>query len=361
MTDIHVHLPGIASQRIRTARLRTRILISGPEAGPPVLLLHGNLSTATFWEETLRALSEDFRVVAPDLRGYGQCDPARLVDATRGYGDWMDDAVALADCLGWDQFHVVGHSLGGCVGWALIGRYGHRLRSMTLMAPGPPCGFGGARGDAGTLNHPDGAGSGAGLTHPEFLRLLRAGNRAADESLMAPRAVMNRLFWKPPFIPERHEALLTAMLQVHLGSRQYPGDQIGSDHWPGFAPGRFGPNNALSPRYNQWVLQDLLASPRQPPILWVAGEDDAIVSDRSLSDAGWQGKLGIRPGWPGPDVFPPQCLLSQVAHALDQYERRGGRVSRLILPNVGHTPYLERPEVVQEALIEHLTEAESAG
>lgn len=354
MNDPIRHLPGIGAEQIRTTRLQSHLLVAGPEAGEPVIFLHGNLSAATFWEETMLALPKQFRAVAPDQRGFGSTNPAALIDATRGVADWADDAIALADYFDWQRFHLVGHSLGGCVGWSLLGSHSHRLLSVTLIAPGPPCGFPGAHGPPGELNHEDGAGSGAGLTNPRLTEQLKAGERDVLNDLFSPRAVMNRVYWKPPFRSLREEELLTAMLQVHLGENQFPGDWTASPHWPGFAPGRFGPINALSPRYNQHVLDRMLAVQQKPPLLWIHGADDAIVSDQSLSDPGQQGKLQLRPNWPGDHVFPCQPLLAQVNFALQQYEQGGGLVQRLVLPNVGHTPYLERPVDVQASLAKHL-------
>ena len=354
MNDPIKHLPNIDTVEMQTSRLKTHVLVAGPATGEPVIFLHGNLSTATFWEETMLALPKRFRALAPDQRGFGQADPTALIDARRGVADWADDMIALADHLGWQRFHLVGHSLGGCVGWSLLGSQSHRLSSMTLIAPGPPCGFPGAHGKAGELNHEDGAGSGAGVAHPQFVERLEAGQRETADDLFSPRAVMNRAYWRPPFRPRREEDLLTAMLQVHLGENRYPGDSTASPHWPGFAPGRYGPVNALSPRYNQSVLENLLAVQPKPRLLWIYGNDDAVVNDHALLDPGMQGQLGLRPDWPGQDEFPPQPLLTQVKFALDQYERNGGEVRRQILPDVGHTPFLEKPEFVNAALVEHL-------
>jgi pimeloyl-ACP methyl ester carboxylesterase len=361
MRDLIHHLPGIESTRIRTARLDMHLLLSGPVDGQPVLFLHGNMSSSTFWEETMLALPDRYRAVAPDQRGYGLSDRSAWINATRGFGEWADDVAALAEALGWGQFHLVAHSLGGCVAWAVIGGQSQRLQSVTLVCPGPPCGFGGAHGECGTLNHKDGAGSGAGLAHPEFVRRIRLGERDISHQLFSPRAAMNRLLWRPPFRPTREEELLTAMLQIHVGDQQFPGDWVASPHWPGFAPGRFGPINAMSPRYNGLVLQRLLEARQKPRLLWINGADDVLISDNSLSDAGTQGQLGLRPGWPGVEVFPPQPYLTQVTFALDEYERTGGQACRLVLPDVGHTPYLERPLEFQTALINHLDDGSGLG
>ena len=74
MNDPIRHLPGIEAVQVRSARLTTHVLTAGPQEGVPVLFLHGNLSAATFWEETMLALPEKFRAVAPDQRGFGLSD-----------------------------------------------------------------------------------------------------------------------------------------------------------------------------------------------------------------------------------------------------------------------------------------------
>jgi pimeloyl-ACP methyl ester carboxylesterase len=144
------------------------------------------------------------------------------------------------------------------------------------------------------------------------------------------------------------------MLQIQNGDHQFPVDWVPSPYWPGFAPGRFGPMNAMLPRYNGWVLVRLLAARSKPLLLWVHGLDDVVISDKSVSDAGNQGKLDLRPGWPGIEELPSQPYLTQVTFTLDEIERAGGHVRRLILLNVGHTPYLESPVEVQTALMGHL-------
>ena len=354
MNDATSHLPGIEASEVVARQLKMHVLTSGPERGEPVLLLHGNFCSSTIWEETMLALPERFRAVAPDLRGYGQTDPQAVVDATRGVAQWSDDALALADHFGWDRFHVVAHSMGGCATWALLANYPERLASVTLQSPGPPCGFGGARGDEGTLNHPDGAGSGAGLVNPRLAQGIADGEREIVDRFLSPLAAMRRLYWKPPFRPTREQQLLTAMLQIHQGENHFPGDHHPSPHWPGFAPGKFGPINAMSPLYNQSILPRIGDSPHRPRLSWIYGEADSIICNGSYSDAGMQGKLGQRPDWPGDEVFPPQPLLSQVRFALDRYAARGGTVQRLIMEDVGHTPCQERPEEFQTVLIANL-------
>src|SRR5262245_44067779 len=129
-------LPGITAKTITTPRLTTRVLFSGPDDGIPVLFLHGNASSATYWEEVMLALPSGYRGIAPDQRGYGDADRGKKIDATRGMGDLSDDAIALLDALGARQAHVVGHSMGGSVIWRLLIDHPERVLTVTLVAPG---------------------------------------------------------------------------------------------------------------------------------------------------------------------------------------------------------------------------------
>jgi len=57
-------MEGINAKTIKSDRITTRVLFSGPEDGIPVLFLHGNVSSATWWEDMLVSLPEGFRGIA---------------------------------------------------------------------------------------------------------------------------------------------------------------------------------------------------------------------------------------------------------------------------------------------------------
>ena len=347
-------LKGITARTVASARLSTRVLFSGPEDGTPVLFIHGNASSATYWEEVMLALPAGFRGIAPDLRGYGEADPAQKIDATRGAGDWADDAVALLDALGLDRVHLAGHSLGGV--WRLMMDSAPRLRSVTVVNPNSPYGFGGTKGLEGTPCYPDCAGSGGGTVNPEFPKLIAAGDRSTDNPQASPRVVMNSFYWKPPFVPAREEDLLSSLLSEHIGEDAYPGDFVPSDNWPNVAPGKFGPINALSPKYLRDVERLYAADPK-PPVLWVRGSDDQIVSDSSFFDFGTLGSMNLVPGWPGADVYPPQPMVGQTRAVLEAYAAAGGAYHEVVIENTGHSPYIERPDVFNRAFHAHLAAA----
>lgn len=334
------------ARRVATDRLETRVLFSGPEDGIPVIFVHGNLSAATWWEETMLRLPEGFRAIAPDLRSYGEADSAAVVDATRGLRDFSDDLAALMDELGVGAAHMVGHSLGGGVLWQMLADHPGKVLSLIQVAPASPWGFGGTLAD-GTPCFADGAGSGAGAVNPEFARLLAEGARG-DESDFHPRNILNAFVWKPPFVPERMEDILTSALAQKTGEDAYPGDAALSENWPGAGPGVKGPINALSPIYQADPL-GFTRSGAAAPILWIRGADDTVVADASLFDLGTLGQVGAVPGWPGADAFPPQPMIAQTDAALDTYEAQGGRTRRVTMADCGHSPYLEQPEVFDAA------------
>lgn len=319
------------------------VLTAGDESNTPILFLHGNATTSTIWEELMLKLSKNYFCIAPDLRGYGQTDSTAIIDATRGAMDWVEDISALVKKLGLAEFHVIGHSLGGWICWSLIPELYTSLKSICLMAPGPPYGFGGIHGKNGTPNNPDFSGSGAGVVNSKFVKEIERGNRKAD-SPFAPRNVMNRLFWKDGFKFEREEDILTSLLQIHTGEKQYPGDFESSEYWPFVRPGIFGPVNALSPLYNQHIVKRFISTTQKPPILWIHGKDDQIIANESYSDPGFQGKEGLRKDWPGEDDFPPQPMTNQIYYVLSLYAKSGANVFTSEVAECGHTPFLEQPE-----------------
>jgi pimeloyl-ACP methyl ester carboxylesterase len=336
-------LPGIESKIVATSRINTHVLFSGAEGSVPVLFLHGNASSASYWEEIMLKLPIGFRGIAPDLRGYGDTED-KLIDATRGMSDWVDDLLSLLDALKVDNVHAIGHSMGGTIVLGLVAGAAERVLSATLVNPGSPYGFGGSKGLDGQPCYGDFAGSGGGVVNPDFPKLIAAGDRSSDNPQASPRVVMNSFYWKPPFKPAREEDLLSSLMTEKIGGQKYPGDSVASDNWPNVAPGKFGPINALSPKYVGDSVERFVAASPKPSILWVRGDSDMIVSDNSFFDFGTLGKLGYVPGWPGEEVYPPQPMVGQTRNVLEQYKAKGGSYEEVVMTDTAHSPYIEKPD-----------------
>jgi pimeloyl-ACP methyl ester carboxylesterase len=349
-------MSGIESQVIRTSRLKVHLFSRGPEGGVPVIFLHGNVSSNRFWEETMLAMPGTYRSIAPDLRGYGQTQ-GMPVDATRGMRDWSDDLKALTDALDLGPFHLVAWSLGGGVAMQYAIDHPSDLVSLTLVDAMSPYGFGGTRDFEGTPVYDDYAGSGGGTANPEFVQRLSEGDRSGDSPL-SPRGTMNAFYFKPPFraAPEREEVFISSLLSTRTGEGFYPGDMTPSPNWPTVAPGPSGINNALSPKYVN--LSSFAGIDPKPPVLWIRGADDQIVSDTSLFDFGFLGQIGAVPGWPGVEAYPPQPMVSQLRAVLDHYAAAGGTYSEQIIEDCGHSPLVEKPDEFRQLLFEHLRQAD---
>jgi 2-hydroxymuconate-semialdehyde hydrolase len=102
--------------------------------GPPLLLIHGSgpgVSAWANWRLNLPALSERFRVVAPDMVGFGFTD--RPAGISYGMNTWVRHAVGVLDALGIERAHVVGNSFGGALAIALAARHPDRVSRLVLM------------------------------------------------------------------------------------------------------------------------------------------------------------------------------------------------------------------------------------
>ena len=327
----------IDARHVRTDRLTTFVREAGDPSAPTLLLVHGNVSSSVFFDELIADLSADAHVLAPDLRGYG--DSERLpIDATRGVRDLSDDLAALLDALGVEgPVDALGWSAGGNAVLQLAIDHPHRVRRLVLEAPGSPYGFGGSTGPDGRPVAEDFAGSGGGTANPAFCQALAAGDRGEEPT--SPLTTLRQFYVAPGFTfdPEVEQRYLDGMLKTSVGDDVYPGDLTTSSNWPGVAPGTTGMNNALSPKYlDQSGLADL---DPVPPVLWIRGDLDQIVSDTSMFDLAQLGRLGAVPGWPGEEVCPTQPMVSQVRAVLGS----AGSFTEVVYEGCGHAPHLERP------------------
>lgn len=329
------------STRIVTPRITQHVLLGGQADKPAILFIHGNASSSIFWKKIIAALEDDYFCIAPDLRGYGGTDDL-TIDATRGFGDFVDDLMALLNQLGVDRCHVVGHSLGGGVIWSLLAAASVRFYSATLVNPASPFGFGGTKDVDGNPCFADFAGSGGGIVNPNFAQKIAEGDRSSDDPQSSPRVVMNAFYWKPPFEPDWIEDLLDGLLTEKIGPDRYPGDFEASANYPFVAPGKLGPINASSPKYLGNTVSDFIQNSVAVPIWWVRGDSDLIVSDQSFFDFGTLGKLGYIPNYPGEEAYPPQPMVSQTRSVLDQRAALGGQYTETVMTDCGHSPFIEQ-------------------
>lgn len=102
-----------------------------------LVLLHGLGESGAVWYGWAPPLARDYRVVRPDLRGFGQSTPMPT-----GFSWSVDllvaDTLALIDALNCDRIHLVGAKLAGTVARAFAARHPERMHTLTVVGSPPP-------------------------------------------------------------------------------------------------------------------------------------------------------------------------------------------------------------------------------
>lgn len=103
--------------------------------GQPILLVHGFPLDHTMWNPQIDALAPRHRVIAPDLRGFGQ-SPLGEIDESRGVSmeQYADDLAELLDELQVsDPVVLMGLSMGGYIAWQFVRKYQDRVRALVQL------------------------------------------------------------------------------------------------------------------------------------------------------------------------------------------------------------------------------------
>jgi len=98
-------------------------------AGPPIVLIHGYPFNRSLWTEQTEALNSKYRVVAPDLRGFGESDSS---EGTATMARMAEDVAALMDALAIEQAVIGGLSMGGYVALAFARMFPARVKALVL-------------------------------------------------------------------------------------------------------------------------------------------------------------------------------------------------------------------------------------
>ena len=112
--------------------IKTNYLEAG--TGDPVVLIHGSgpgVTSYANWRLVLPALAENFRVVAPDMVGFGFSE--RPTNIEYGVQTWADQVVGLMDTLELRKAHLVGNSFGGAIALRIATQHPDRVGKLVLM------------------------------------------------------------------------------------------------------------------------------------------------------------------------------------------------------------------------------------
>ncbi len=282
-----------------------RLHVAELGSGPAVLLLHGFGEFWWAWHHQLRTLSAaGFRVIAADLRGYGDSDKP-----PRGYDGWTlaGDVAGLVRALGERRAHLVGHAWGGLLAWSVAALHPRVVASVSVL----------------------------GGAHPLALRtaIRRSWWRRRGQA----SAMRHLLRFQVPMLPER-KLVADQAAEVENLLRAWSGN--GWREQPGFAETarRFRhamrvPGVAHSAlEYYRWAFRsqfrgdgrrfaEAVSARVTMPVLQVHGDTDpCVLPDTARDSAPWRGPAS-RLEW---------------------------------LPGVGHFPHLEAPERATKLLTEFL-------
>jgi haloacetate dehalogenase len=125
--------PGFARERVAVNGVRLNVVSGG--AGDVLVLLHGYPQTHVLWHKVAPALAGGFRVVLPDLRGYGDSDKPAAANDHNVYckRTTANDIVALMAAMGIERWHVCGHDRGARVAHRMALDHPARVRSLAIL------------------------------------------------------------------------------------------------------------------------------------------------------------------------------------------------------------------------------------
>jgi len=126
------------SQFYYSHRLKLHFWDWGKNGKPNLILVHGGMDHARSWDRIAAAFLDDFRVLAPDLRGHGDSNWAP--GAMYSIAEYVLDLSALADIVGGFPIYFIGHSLGAAIVLQYAGVYPDRVRKVVAIegiAPPP--------------------------------------------------------------------------------------------------------------------------------------------------------------------------------------------------------------------------------
>ena len=124
-------LDGVTHSYVEVNRARWHVATAGDPGAPPLLLLHGWPQHWWMWRRVIGPLAEDFRVYAPDMRGYGWSDAPPGNYSKMGLAA---DVETLLDVLEIDRCVVGGHDWGGFVSWLLAIRAPERVERLAVLS-----------------------------------------------------------------------------------------------------------------------------------------------------------------------------------------------------------------------------------
>ena len=197
---------GLHQQSVQVGDTRWVYLEGGKENGPPLVLLHGYGGTHADWLLAAKYLTGNFRVVIPDLPGWGES--TRLPNADYGYAAQVDRLHGFIAALHLGEFALAGHSMGGAIAGLYAAKYPKDVAALVLV-------------DSAGVRFKENA----------FVRELKAGKSPFDIDDRAQfKHLESLLFEHPPSVPAR---IQDVFVDKSKGERAFDDKVMGEITAPG--------------------------------------------------------------------------------------------------------------------------------
>lgn len=230
---------GLVKKEIQVDDHRIAYLEGGK--GETLLLIHGFGGSKDYWVRFAGSLTGEYRVVIPDLAGFGES--SQIPAASYGADAQLKRLDRFAETLKLERFHLAGNSMGGMFAAMYGAKYPRKVSTVALLAPG-------------------------GVSSPNpseaAILILKGQNPLLTRSAEDFDLLLGLCFVKPPFIPARIKPVLAAQAVAQAGFKQKIWDDL---KWE---PTRETPSaieNALLP-----YLPEI-----QAPVLIIWGDGDRIL------------------------------------------------------------------------------------
>jgi pimeloyl-ACP methyl ester carboxylesterase len=241
------------STTVAVGDLRFDADVDGPDDGEVVLFLHGFPESRAEWRLVVPELvAAGYRCIAVDQRGYspGARPAERSAYATRHLAA---DVLGVADALGVERFHLVGHDWGAIVGWWVAARHPDRVRSLAALSVPHP------RAYLHALRHDP-----AQWLRSAYVAAFRVPGLAERLLLARGAAGLRRMLGElPPDLREAHVDLL-----------RQPGALTAALDWYRAVDPELGRTPAVTvPTMHVWSTKDVSMTPTGPrdTARWVSG------------------------------------------------------------------------------------------
>jgi len=110
------------------------IYIGDEGKGFPLVLVHGFLGSSIMWKPQINFFKDHFRVITPDLPGFGKSNKAKLHNNIKSISNFLSDCLEEKKI---NKFHLLGHSMGGMIVQEMAKKYGDKISKLVCYSTGP--------------------------------------------------------------------------------------------------------------------------------------------------------------------------------------------------------------------------------